>query len=71
METITVTLTIAQATAIMNAIEGFEPDTASYDPEAAKTLGYWSGWSPEEVEALNSAHTAINHAVREDEANHA
>jgi hypothetical protein len=50
-----------EAAAILDAVEGFTPDTASYDATSESP----SGWSPEDVATLNGASTKVFLAMRE------
>ena len=52
-------LTDEEAQAVLSALDGFEPDTASYDPEDESPMG----WSPEDVAALDSAYEKISRSV--------
>jgi hypothetical protein len=49
----------AEAEAVLSALDGFEPDTASYDPEDPDPMG----WSPEDVALLDSAYEKISRMV--------
>lgn len=55
-----VRLTEDEKDAVLSALDGYEPDTASYDPEDPDPMG----WSPKEIAALNRAYHEIARSVR-------
>ena len=59
--TATVEFTLDELAVLRLALDGFEPDTASYDPDDSDPMG----WSPEEVATLDRIFERCARAERE------